>query len=348
MEIDGQNLSVVEEGTTGGGGSQIALHPLVILNISDHYTRQKAQTRQGPIKKVAGCIVGLTETRRVEIANSFEVPLVEGEHGGVVMDLNFLRKKVTQFKQVFPQYEVLGWYSTGSGQPSPDDVTVQRSLIDGFVSAPGTSAEAVQEPDPFCDRPVYLRLDTHIDFSSDAKDLPITAYESEHRTDVAGEVPTLLFVPVEAYRLKPESGEAERISVDHISRAGAAAGAGGASTLTTQLGGMRNAISMLNDRIAMLHKYLGDVNNGTVSSNPSILREIASLCSRLPVSACLPSHRRRLLRACGFSTSPLSQEHCHHFLKCAFACGRSPTRPIFSRTTTTRCLLHTCARSRNA
>ncbi len=282
MEVDAASTSVVEESAAGGGGASIALHPLVILNISDQYTRQKAIAGGGTIERVAGCIVGVPENRRIEIANSFEVPFVAGDGGGLVMDIGFLRTKIEQFKKVFPHYEVLGWYSTGTGQPSASDVAVQRSLIDGYIA---TADDEAQEADPICERPVYLRLDTKIDFQADSTELPITAYESELRTDVgSGDKPTLMFVPVEAFRLKPESGEAERISVDHISRAGSAAGASGASTLTTQLGGMRNAMSMLHDRVDMLQKYLADVASGKVAPNQSILREVASLCSRLPVT----------------------------------------------------------------
>jgi COP9 signalosome complex subunit 6 len=282
MEVESASTSVVEESAAGGGGASMALHPLVILNISDQYTRQKAIAGAGAtVERVAGCIVGVPENRRIEIANSFEVPFVAGEGGALLMDIAFLRTKIEQFKKVFPHYEVLGWYSTGTGQPSASDVAVQRSLIDGYVAS---ADDEVQEADPICERPVYLRLDTKIDFQADAKELPITAYESELRTDVGGgDKPTLMFVPVEAFRLKPESGEAERISVDHISRAGSAAGAGGASTLTTQLGGMRNAMGMLHDRVDMLQKYLADVASGKVAPNQSILREVASLCSRLPV-----------------------------------------------------------------
>jgi COP9 signalosome complex subunit 6 len=282
MEVDAASTSVVEESAAGGGGAAIALHPLVILNISDQYTRQKAIAGGGAIERVAGCIVGVPENRRIEIANSFEVPFAAGDGGELVMDIGFLRTKIEQFKKVFPHYEVLGWYSTGTGQPSASDVAVQRSLIDGYIA---TADDEAQEADPICERPVYLRLDTKIDFQADSSELPITAYESELRTDVGGgDKPTLMFVPVEPFRLKPESGEAERISVDHISRAGSAAGAGGASTLTTQLGGMRNAMGMLHDRVDMLQKYLADVASGKVAPNQSILREVASLCSRLPVT----------------------------------------------------------------
>jgi COP9 signalosome complex subunit 6 len=254
---------------------QIALHPLVILNVSDHYTRQKALSRGGPVKRVAGCILGLADNGKVEIANSFEVPILKSN----ALDIKFLATKTAQLRKVFPQYEVLGWYSTGSSQPEPDDINIQRSLIDGFTKG---IAKANEEPEPICERPIYLLLDTHMEFKSDGKELPITAYESILHSGPSGET-SLVFECVERYRLKPESGEAERISVDHISRAGAAAGAGGASALTTQLGGIKHAITMLHERINMLQKYLAAVQDGTLKPNRSVLREVLSLCSRLPI-----------------------------------------------------------------
>lgn len=107
MEVDGSmSTSVVNDSAAGGGGAVMALHPLVILNISDQYTRQKAMAGAGgTVERVAGCIVGVTESRRIEIANSFEVPFVAGEDGGQLMDIGFLRTKIEQFKKVFPHYE---------------------------------------------------------------------------------------------------------------------------------------------------------------------------------------------------------------------------------------------------
>ena len=103
-------------------------------------------------------------------------------------------------RKVFPQYEVLGWYSTGSSQPADNDIDIQRSLIDGFVG------EATDGAEPICETPIYLLLDTQTQIAADGKDLPITAFESVLRTDPSGET-SLEFEGVENYRLKPESGE---------------------------------------------------------------------------------------------------------------------------------------------
>jgi COP9 signalosome complex subunit 6 len=50
------------------------LHPLVLMNVSDHYTRYKAQCAAGEEPpRVLGCLLGMQAgNREVEICNSFE------------------------------------------------------------------------------------------------------------------------------------------------------------------------------------------------------------------------------------------------------------------------------------
>ena len=64
----------------GSAGSlSYALHPLVVINISDHATRVSTQSRieQGGGAeggaRVFGVLIGEQSGRRVEIANSFEI-----------------------------------------------------------------------------------------------------------------------------------------------------------------------------------------------------------------------------------------------------------------------------------
>ncbi|KAF9612179.1 hypothetical protein IFM89_038367 [Coptis chinensis] len=73
--------------SSSSSGLTFKLHPLVILNISDHYTRVKSQSQFGlvggtngasgsaqpPAPRVFGCIIGIQKGRTVEIFNSFEL-----------------------------------------------------------------------------------------------------------------------------------------------------------------------------------------------------------------------------------------------------------------------------------
>ncbi|KAJ8337815.1 hypothetical protein SKAU_G00367810 [Synaphobranchus kaupii] len=61
--------SVMASGVTGS--VSVALHPLVILNISDHWIRIRSQ--EGRPMQVIGALIGKQEGRNIEVMNSFEL-----------------------------------------------------------------------------------------------------------------------------------------------------------------------------------------------------------------------------------------------------------------------------------
>lgn len=69
----------------------VLLHPLVIINISDHYTRAKVSSA-GPAR-VMGALLGIQKNRDVEIFNSFE--LIPDTNAWTAVD-QYLRVKQEQ------------------------------------------------------------------------------------------------------------------------------------------------------------------------------------------------------------------------------------------------------------
>lgn len=49
----------------------VSLHPLILMNISDHWTRIRAQ--EGAAKPVYGALIGKQKGRKIEVLNSFEI-----------------------------------------------------------------------------------------------------------------------------------------------------------------------------------------------------------------------------------------------------------------------------------
>ncbi|KAL0734878.1 hypothetical protein Bca4012_011088 [Brassica carinata] len=161
---------------SSSSGLTFKLHPLVIVNISDHYTRVKTQLNpppsvcatenngeamlQQPNPRVYGCVIGVQRGRTVEIFNSFELLF---DPSTQTLDRSFLEKKQELYKKVFPDYYVLGWYSTGN-EAEESDMLIHKALMDINES------------------PVYVLLNPAINHAQ--KDLPTV--------------------------------EAERISVDHV------------------------------------------------------------------------------------------------------------------------------------
>lgn len=59
--------------------------------------------------------------------NSFEL-VFHVNNGEINIDKGYLTKKDAQFKQVFSELDVLGWYTTG-GAPTQNDIEVQKQVI---------------------------------------------------------------------------------------------------------------------------------------------------------------------------------------------------------------------------
>ncbi|KAI7758358.1 hypothetical protein M8C21_013719 [Ambrosia artemisiifolia] len=185
--------------TSSTSGLTFKLHPLVIVNISDHHTRVKSQSNpptttdstssssSPPSSRVFGCVIGVQRGRTVEIFNSFEILYDPSTHS---LDRSFLEKKQELYKKVFPNFYILGWYSTGA-DAEESDMLIHKALMDINES------------------PVYVLLNPLINHAQ--KDLPVTIYESEMH--VIDGIPQLIFVR-SSYTI--ETVEAERISVDHV------------------------------------------------------------------------------------------------------------------------------------
>ncbi|CAA3007439.1 COP9 signalosome complex subunit 6a-like [Olea europaea subsp. europaea] len=177
--------------SSSSSGLTFKLHPLVIVNISDHYTRIKSQSLPPPSTphaasasngatsdssspppqpppRVFGCVIGVQRGRTVEIFNSFELLYDPSTHS---LDRAFLEKKQELYKKVFPNFYILGWYSTGS-DAQESDMQIHRDLMDINES------------------PLYVLLNPSINPAQ--KDLPVTIYESE--LHVIDGIPQLIFV----------------------------------------------------------------------------------------------------------------------------------------------------------
>ncbi|OAD47012.1 COP9 signalosome complex subunit 6 [Eufriesea mexicana] len=170
------------------GSVSISLHPLVIMNVSEHWTRLRAQ--EGIDQLVYGALIGKQKGRNIEIMNSFEL-LFTCIKDDVIIDRDYYNTKEEQFKQVFSEMDFLGWYTTGD-MPNERDITVHKQLCEINES------------------PVLLKLDPR---PKNTDQLSVSMYESV--IDLVNGEATMLFVPL-TYTLATE--EAERIGVDHVAR----------------------------------------------------------------------------------------------------------------------------------
>ncbi|KAL0082436.1 maintenance of mitochondrial structure and function-domain-containing protein [Phycomyces blakesleeanus] len=241
-------------------GLSISVHPLVLLNISDHYTRIKLQNPSAFEKgRVYGALLAKQSGRDIELMNSFELPANTQETGQVKVDCAYLTTKQEQLKLVFPQFDFMGWYSLGVA-PTDSDLKIHEQFL------------------PMNESCLFLQMNPTA-LEGGAKEFPVSIYESVF--DIIDGQTRLGFVKA-PYRV--ETNEAERIAIDQVAKPSTSENEVGlGSALIAHLTTQRNAIGMLYARIQFLQSYLRDTKAGLVPVDHDIMRQIASVCRRSPV-----------------------------------------------------------------
>jgi len=230
----------------------IRVHPLVVLHIADHATRELQQTKGD---RVVGCLMGEQIGRIVNVVDAFEMTYTkEGKSNVLVFDTANFEIDMKLFKEAYPKYECLGWYSTGSKIDS-NDVNLHAAM------------KAYNE------RPLYLLFDSKV--TSDQKELPISVYEEV--VHVGGSKMTTEFVQT---AFKIESEEAERVTAVHCAKVITNVESG--SVVTPHYSTLVKAIGSLNVRIKVIHQFLKDVSQNKIAVDHKILRSIKAMCNRLP------------------------------------------------------------------
>jgi len=232
-------------------GLEVFLHPLVLNNISDSYTRAKFQST-GDVPRCIGALFGTQEGRKVILRTSFEM-IYKMENNELIIDMDYVKEKLEQYVQVYKNYEILGWYSTGPGIIVGDE-KIHRQLMDSGLN----------------DSPLYMTCDCDIDDS--VKELPITMAEAKMADDESIEWVSL------GYAIETEISE--HISVEEVSKGSGNEGEN--SQLAPQFAKMGQAVDMLNDHTHILINYLEAVKKNQVPKNHSLLRAIHGLTFQIP------------------------------------------------------------------
>ncbi|KAI8148284.1 maintenance of mitochondrial structure and function-domain-containing protein [Fennellomyces sp. T-0311] len=254
--VENTGAAVIVSAVQASSGLAISIHPLVLLNISDHYTRLKLQDPAIAEKgRIYGAILAQQSGREIDIINSFELPMPQDDK----VDLEYLATKQEQLKQVFPHLDFMGWYSLGT-TPTESDLKIHEQLLQVNESA------------------IYLQLDP-AGIAGGAKEFPVKIYEST--MDMIDEQVRLVFVKA-PYQI--ETNEAERVAVDHVAKPSTSSrDASLSNALISHLTTQRNAIAMLHARIQFLQQYLQDVKEGKIPLDHDIVRQISSVCRRSPL-----------------------------------------------------------------
>lgn len=102
----------------------IQVHPLVIMSIADHYTREKVQKNKD---RVLGALFGKQNGREVDVLESFELVWSTNADGIIQLEQKAFEDDTKLFMEAYEGYECLGWYTT-SAEPEPNDIEIHRQM----------------------------------------------------------------------------------------------------------------------------------------------------------------------------------------------------------------------------
>ncbi|CAG8957340.1 hypothetical protein HYFRA_00010765 [Hymenoscyphus fraxineus] len=212
MAVESATNPLISTQKSSDSGLQVALHPLVLLTISDYITRHTLRQQKGPI---VGALLGEQNGREITIEHAFDCRMLE-QDGEVVLHQVAFEERLQQMKDVHkaPALDLVGWYTIMPVYgPQPIHLPVHRQILQLNESA--------------------ILLGFHptavLDGAVGGK-LPLTIYESNYEaegtTADAGEDKEMKDgEPQLSLRFKElpytvETGEAEMISVDFVARGG--------------------------------------------------------------------------------------------------------------------------------
>jgi COP9 signalosome complex subunit 6 len=231
----------------------VILHPLVFLNISDHHTRAKVLS--GKEKRVIGCLFGKQTGRNLEIFNSFELDY-KGEtgKGTITIEELFIKQQSEMLKQLFPEFEVIGWYSSSpKGVPEEEDENIHKVI------------------QKYNENPIYLILNAN---PPPGREIPLNIYEGN--TQIVQQKPVFSFQLVN-YQIA--SLPAERVAVEGVAKSHEAEA--GSSKYRLAMTQPLNAIKMLKLQLATLSKMIA--LEPKLKTDQDFLRKLNNILSRIPL-----------------------------------------------------------------
>ncbi len=111
----------------------IELHPLAVLNISDHLTRARYLNGKDSNYRVIGALLGKQQGRSLDIVNTVEITfrVDKGQEVRDGIDERFCQERLDAYKKLFPDLDCIGWYSAQGGSldvPTPADLALHKKF----------------------------------------------------------------------------------------------------------------------------------------------------------------------------------------------------------------------------
>lgn len=275
---------------------KVALHPLAITTICDHCTRvMVGGTRQPANKPSVGLLFATSSnssdstfqnTFGIEITDAVDLPRSEVIED-TTLNLSEVERRCRLLFQVFPQYRLAGWYSSGNVITASHIVEHKKMM-------------------KYCENPLFLLVNPNM--SSDMNQLPILLFKlSSQSIDSSQSVDVFLELP---YILA--TNKAEEISIDSITKQ-ASANITDRSRLEVHSQSLKTSLGELTRHVDILIDSLQNmVTTGNIDHQ--VLRMASHLINQLTLTSSSRNNTENHVYTTFLGSSTKSLAEFHHLL----------------------------------
>ena len=231
----------------------VAVHPIVLLSVVDHYYRLAKETS----RRVVGALLGEIVDDKIDVTNCYALPFEEDQKDKKVwfVDHVYSEQMLEMFQKINHREKIVGWYSSGP-KIRPHDIEIN----DVFRK--------------YCPNPVFVII--NVQEKVESLGIPAESYTMKEEIDQDGHlVKTFCKLNTVIEASLPEEIGVEFMlkDINDSSRIGSMSKVASDKVLS---------FKALLDRLNQIREYLNKVINNKIPVNPQIIYNIQEIFNYLP------------------------------------------------------------------
>ena len=231
----------------------VAVHPIVLLSVVDHYNRSALGTN----RRVVGALLGVYIDDKVDVTNCYALPFEEDPKDKKVwfVDHIYSEDMLEMFQKINHKEKIVGWYSSGP-KIRPHDIEINEVFR------------------KYCENPVFVIIDVKED--NESLGIPTESYTMKEEVDKDGQLIKTFFklnTTIEASLPEEIGVEFMLRDINDTNREG---------NITKLANDKVMSFKALIKRLNEIKNYLEKIINQTIPTNPQIIYNIQEIFNYLP------------------------------------------------------------------
>ena len=231
----------------------VAVHPIVLLSVVDHYYRLAKETN----RRVVGALLGEYIDGKIDVTNCYALPFEEDPKDKKVwyVDHIFSEQMLEMFQKINSKEKIVGWYSSGP-KIRPHDIEINEVFR------------------KYCDKPILVIID--VQEKKESLSIPAESYTMKEEVDQDGQLVKTFFklnTSIEASLPEEIGVEFMLRDINDPNRVG---------SVSKIMNDKQMSLKALIKKLSEIKEYLVKVLGGKIPINAQIIYNVQEIFNLLP------------------------------------------------------------------